>query len=60
MYHSDSDYDIAVISPDFQDIYFLQRQMLVRPLVREVLGDVPLEEVNSYSSDQSICISVSG
>ncbi len=40
-----SDYDVAVVSPDFEDVAFLERQRLVRPLVREALGTVPLDIV---------------
>ena len=42
-FHSDSDYDIAVISPDFTEITFIERQQLVRPLIRKVLGSVALD-----------------
>lgn len=44
-YREDSDYDIAVVSPDFAGMDFLERQRLARPLVRKVLGDVPLDVV---------------
>ena len=42
-FHGDSDYDLAVISPDFKRMSFLERQQLVRPLVRKVLGNVALD-----------------
>jgi len=42
-YDEDSDYDLAVVSPDFEDMRFKERQELVRPLVRKALGDVPLD-----------------
>ena len=41
----ESDYDIAIISRDFQGKPFTERQTLVRPLVREVLGIQPLDVV---------------
>lgn len=40
-----SDYDIAVVSEDFKDMSFGERQSLIRPLIREALGDVPLDAV---------------
>jgi predicted nucleotidyltransferase len=40
-----SDVDLAIVSPDFQDMSFVDRQALVRPLVREALGVVPLDAV---------------
>lgn len=49
--HEDSDYDIAVISEDFQGKSFTERQSLVRPLVREVLGLQPLDVV-CYTPDE--------
>lgn len=42
---SDSDVDIAIVSPDFEGMSFVERQSLVRPLVREALGVVPLDAV---------------
>ncbi|MBS1263950.1 MAG: hypothetical protein MAG715_01145 [Methanonatronarchaeales archaeon] len=48
-YDEDSDYDLAVVSPDFEDTRFKERQELVRPLVRKALGDVPLD-VACYTS----------
>lgn len=44
-YSDDSDYDIAIVSPDFERMSFLERQHLARSMVRTVLGDVPLDIV---------------
>jgi predicted nucleotidyltransferase len=41
----DSDWDVAVVSPDFQEMRFPQRQRLIRRLVRQALGVVPLDVV---------------
>lgn len=40
-----SDVDLAVVSPDFEGMSFVDRQSLVRPLIREALGVVPLDAV---------------
>lgn len=42
-FDEDSDYDIAVISPDFENMKFRTRQEIVRPLVRKALGSVPID-----------------
>lgn len=44
-YNSESDYDIAVVSPDFEKKSFQARQEEIRPIVREVLGLVSLDVV---------------
>lgn len=49
--HEDSDYDIAVVSNDFAKMSFSQRQRLVRPLVRKVIGNLPLD-VLCYTEDE--------
>lgn len=43
VYYQDSDYDIAVVSDDFEELSFIERQQLVKPLIRNVLGDKPLD-----------------
>lgn len=42
-FHAESDYDIAVVSPHFEAMSFHDRQMEVRSLIHEVLGDEPLD-----------------
>jgi len=44
-HREDSDYDIAIVSPDFEDQSFSKRQQTIRPLLREVLGTVSLDVV---------------
>lgn len=44
-YYSDSDYDLEIISNDFKNKSFVQRQNLVRNLVREVLPNSPIETI---------------
>ncbi|MGH9339595.1 MAG: nucleotidyltransferase domain-containing protein [Acidobacteriota bacterium] len=48
---ADSDYDIAVISNDFRGMAFADRQRLVRPVIREVIGIQPLD-VACYTEDE--------
>ena len=51
VFHTDSDYDIAVLSPDFEKMSFDDRDDLVRPLIRKVLGYVPLD-IACYTTDE--------
>lgn len=51
-YRPDSDWDIAVISPDFHDMPFHERQKLVRPVVREALGGNVSLDVACYTQDE--------
>ena len=44
-FYPDSDYDLAVISEDFKTHTFLERQKLVRPIMRTILGIVSLDVV---------------
>jgi len=44
-FRNDSDYDFAIVSPDFEGMPFLKRQQLVRPVIRKALGTVPLDVV---------------
>lgn len=46
-----SDWDIAVVSESFEGMGFAARQRLVRPLVREALGTVPLD-VACYTREE--------
>lgn len=46
-----SDWDIAVVSESFEGMGFAARQRLVRPLVREALGTVPLD-VACYTPEE--------
>ncbi len=50
-FHAESDYDIAVISPDFYGLSFLERQQLLRPLIRKVLGNVSID-VACYTKEE--------
>ncbi len=50
-FHTHSDYDIAVVSPDFEGMSFFKRQQFIRPLVRKVLGPVPLD-VACYTEEE--------
>ena len=50
-YTSDSDYDFAIVSEDFKKISFSERQKLVRPIIRKILGIVPLD-VTCYTSEE--------
>lgn len=50
-YTRDSDYDIAIISLDFSTMSFSERQKLVRPLIRKVLGTVSLD-VTCYTPEE--------
>lgn len=50
-YRENSDYDVAVISPDFEGKSFSRRQRIVRPLIRKALGDVPLD-VACYTQEE--------
>lgn len=47
----DSDFDIAIISPDFKKLDFDKRQHLTRPLIRKVLGVVSLD-VACYTKEE--------
>lgn len=40
-----ADVDLAVVSQGFEGMSFVERQGLVRPLIREALGVVPLDAV---------------
>ena len=51
VFHTDSDYDIALLSPDFEKMTFDQRDELVRPLIRKIIGYVPLD-VACYTPDE--------
>lgn len=44
-HHADSDWDVAVVSSDFTEMRFPERQRAVRRLVRNALGVVPLDVV---------------
>ncbi|MFB6246644.1 MAG: nucleotidyltransferase domain-containing protein [Candidatus Pacearchaeota archaeon] len=44
-YTEGSDYDLAIISPDFEDISFGERQKIVKPAIREILPDSPIEAI---------------
>lgn len=43
--HEDSDYDIAIISKDFENMHFSQKQQLARTTIRKVIGVQPLDVV---------------
>lgn len=51
VFHVDSDYDFAVISGDFGRLSFVERQELVRPLIRKVIGDEALD-VACYTPEE--------
>jgi len=51
VFHVDSDYDFAVISSDFGKLSFMERQQLVRPLIRKVIGDEALD-VACYTPEE--------
>lgn len=51
VFHIDSDYDFAVISSDFSRLSFMERQQLVRPLIRKVIGDEALD-VACYTPEE--------
>ncbi|MEK6940754.1 MAG: nucleotidyltransferase domain-containing protein [Nanoarchaeota archaeon] len=44
-FYEESDYDLAVISQDFAEMSFDERQKLVRPLIRKVLKGAALDVV---------------
>ncbi len=44
-FHAESDFDIAIISASFDHLRFLERQLLVRPLLRHVLKNAFLDVV---------------
>ncbi|MDD9954335.1 MAG: nucleotidyltransferase domain-containing protein [Candidatus Woesearchaeota archaeon] len=43
--HEDSDYDFAIISESFNGMRFIERQLLIRPLIRNAIGYVPFDVV---------------
>ena len=45
VFHADSDYDLAVISKDLEGMNFDKRQLILRPLIRKVIGYAPLDVV---------------
>lgn len=51
-FNAESDYDIAVISPDFEKLPFIERQLLVRPLVRKALGELIALDVACYTPEE--------
>ncbi len=44
-FSTDSDYDIAVVSSDFEGMNFTERQRFIRPVMRDVLDDVAMDVV---------------
>ena len=46
-----SDYDFAVVSEDFENMKFGDRQQIVRPTIRKALGDVALD-VATYTPEE--------